>query len=528
MTAVAVTTSPKLGSYRLIAELGHGGMADVFLAAAEGPVGCGFTKLAVVKKLRDHLVEDPEFVSMLLDEARITARLTHPNVVQLFEVGQVDDQYFLAMEYLDGQPLHRIARRIERRAARGDSEVPREVFYAIVADVLAGLHHAHELKDYDGAPLEVVHRDVTPHNVFVTYDGAIKVVDFGIAKAAGRLTSTEHGIVKGKIRYMSPEQAAGGDVDRRTDVFAAGVMLWNAATGAKLWADLEAVAVAHALYAGNYPASPRELFPEVPVEIDAICRKALAFRREDRYATARDMRSDLEAFLGPSSGEARKKLASMMKELFAAERTQVRAVIEASGLTGTASIEALTTRRPGVAVMAEEDAPSVSPMAVPALPRADGAEDGGRVTSSTSRKPARRRVVAAVVAVAAAAVLAISARGAITAASGFAAAPRAAVVASDRATFSGEVRTKAERSEPVITLTKARVERGIASRDSLGKRAVSAARPTAPITTAQEPANDAAREAPKGVAKVRPPAQPPLDKTDPWTGAATIRPAPAP
>ena len=329
--------STVLGSYRLIAELGHGGMADVFLAAVEGPLGSAFAKLAVVKKLRTHLADDAEFVAMLFDEARVTARLAHPNVVQLFEVGQVDGHYFLAMEYLDGQPLHRVVRQIERSEKSGGAYVPRAVYYAVVSDVLAGLHYAHELADYDGTSLGIVHRDVTPHNVFVTYDGAIKVVDFGIAKAVGRLTHTQHGIVKGKVRYMSPEQAAGRDVDRRTDVFAAGVILWNLATGKKLWGDKDAVAIAIALATGNYPSSPRSVTADVPEAIDAICRKALSVRPDDRYATASAMRADLDAFLGAGKDAAGKALVAAMTELFQKERAKVRAVLEVSAIGGAAA-----------------------------------------------------------------------------------------------------------------------------------------------------------------------------------------------
>lgn len=313
-------------------------MADVFLAAAQGPAGSGFTKLAVLKKLRANLAEDPAFVAMLMDEARITARLAHPNVVQLFEVGQDDDTYFLAIEYLDGQPLHRV----DRRAKRERADFPPELYYAIVSDVLAGLHHAHELTDYDGTPLEIVHRDVTPHNVFVTYDGAVKVVDFGIAKAMGRATETKQGIVKGKVRYMSPEQASGGELDRRTDIFAAGIILWNAATGTKLWSDLDEFGIVRALCSGTYDASPRDVCPAVPEEIDSICRKALAFRPEDRYATAAEMREELEKFLGRGSTAARNKLESTMKTLFAAERVKLRVILENAGLTSVASIDAFT------------------------------------------------------------------------------------------------------------------------------------------------------------------------------------------
>ena len=317
----------------MLAELGHGGMADVFLAAVEGPAGSGFTKLAVVKQLRSHLAEDPEFIQMLMDEARITARLSHPNVVQLFEMGQVDDHYFLAMEYLQGQPLDRL----ERRTARVRPDLRRELFYAVVSDMLAGLHHAHELTDYDGTPLDIVHRDVTPHNVFVTYDGVIKVVDFGIAKAAGRATETRQGLVKGKFRYMSPEQVRGKDVDRRTDVFAAGVILWQAATGTRLWADYDDLAVQLRLAQGQYDASPRDLCPDVPPEIDAICRKALAFDRGARYSTAHDMRAEIEAYLQTRPGDLRKELASAAKEMFAKERLQVKSILEGAGLSRAAS-----------------------------------------------------------------------------------------------------------------------------------------------------------------------------------------------
>ena len=382
-----------IGDYRIIGELGQGGMADVYLAAVEGPAGTGFTKLAVVKKLRRHLAEDPAFVAMLMDEARITARLTHPNVVQIFEVGECDGTFFLAMEYLDGQPLHRITQRIERWSKSTQQPVPREIYYAVVSDVLAGLHHAHTLADYDGTPWNVVHRDVTPHNVFVTYDGAIKVVDFGIAKAVGRATETQHGVVKGKIRYMSPEQANAKTVDRRTDIFASGVILWNVATGGMLWDTRDDLAVACALYEGTYPASPRELYPEVPEAIDAICRKALAHRPEDRYASAAEMRHDLEAFLGPATAQARRQLATMMRQLFERDRVKVRAVIEAAQLGGPASSAALgLARRVTKPASPAHTSPSASPVAVSTTPRE-------RAATPRRRGVAESAIAAAVIAI---------------------------------------------------------------------------------------------------------------------------------
>lgn len=322
-----MSTKHHLGKYRLIAELGHGGMADVFLALVEGPAGSGFTKVAVVKRLRANLAEDPEFVTMLIDEARITARLNHPNVVQMLEVGVEGEEYFLAMEYLDGQPLHRL----ERRAARAKRSVSRDARLTIVADVLAGLHHAHDLTDYDGTSLGIIHRDVTPQNIFITYDGQIKVVDFGIAKAAGRAQETQHGVVKGKVRYMSPEQATGESVDRRADIFAVGILLWEAATGVRFWGELDDFDIVQALVAQNYQPSPRARQPEVPEELDRICRKALAHEACERYATAAEMRADLEMFLGTTSLAARRELVTILSELFAKERSELRAVIEKSG-----------------------------------------------------------------------------------------------------------------------------------------------------------------------------------------------------
>jgi serine/threonine-protein kinase len=316
----------QVGKYRVIAELGHGGMADVFLAVLDGPDGSGFAKLAVVKRLRPHLVEDPEWVTMLMEEARVTARLNHPNVVQMIEVGAEGREYFLAIEYLDGQPLHRIV----RRATKNNLTLPSEAGYLVVADSLAGLHHAHELADYDGRPLGIVHRDVTPQNIFVTYDGGVKVVDFGIALAAGRKCETQHGVVKGKLRYMAPEQAVGVSVDRRCDIFAAGVILWEAATGRRFWDAVEEMTIVQRLIGGAFVPSPRAVRPDVPEAIDAICRRALAVRPEDRYSTAAEMQADLEAFLGARTLRIRRELTSLVSALFVRERANIRQILSAS------------------------------------------------------------------------------------------------------------------------------------------------------------------------------------------------------
>jgi serine/threonine-protein kinase len=319
-----VVTVRNLGKYRLIAELGHGGMAEVFLSMVAGPLGSGFSKLAVVKRLRRNLVEEPEFIAMLVDEARISARLNHPNIVQTLEVDVDNGEYFIAMEFLDGQPLHRI----QRRAARTGVTFTPEHQYVIVADVLAGLQHAHELPDYDGTALGIVHRDVTPQNIFVTYDGQVKVVDFGIAKAKGRASETRQGIVKGKVRYMSPEQALGKAVDARSDLFAVGVLLWEAAAGRHFWGERDELAIVQSLVAGEYNPSPRAAAPGVPAAIDAICRKALAYDPAERYASAAELRADLEAFLSDRVVHSRRTLGPLVAGLFAKERSDVRRVIE--------------------------------------------------------------------------------------------------------------------------------------------------------------------------------------------------------
>ncbi len=312
------------GKYRLIAELGHGGMADVYLAVAEGPAGTGFNKLQVLKRLKPNLAEDPSFVAMFMDEARLAARVNHPNIVQTNEIGQAGKNYFIAMEYLDGQPLHRVVHR-----AKAHGGLDQRVHLTILADVLAGLHHAHELADYDGTPLNVVHRDATPQNVFVTYDGFVKVVDFGIAKAARRAVETEHGMVKGKVAYMAPEQLSGVDVDRRADIFVVGIMVWEAATGERMWGDVEHLTIMQRLVNGDIPASPKAAKAEVPEALDKICRRALEADQKKRYATAAEFQRDLNAYLQTVGGRATaEEINTQMMALFADKRKEVRSIIE--------------------------------------------------------------------------------------------------------------------------------------------------------------------------------------------------------
>ena len=236
-----------LGPYQLLLQIGRGGMADVFLALAPAEPGKA-RKQVVVKQLLREIVEDDDFRAMLLDEGRLATRLSHPNVVTTFSIEEAGDERFLVMEFLDGQPLSRI-----RRRAKQHGGVPMAVHLRVLSDVLRGVHYLHELCDEKGASLGVVHRDVTPHNIFVTYDGHVKVVDFGIAKAASRLSSTRMGVVKGKLAYLSPESVRGEAMDRRSDVFSVGVMLWEAAVGERFWADHDELSIFRRLACGDLP-----------------------------------------------------------------------------------------------------------------------------------------------------------------------------------------------------------------------------------------------------------------------------------
>src|SRR4051794_6498171 len=217
------TIATRIGRYEFVTLLGEGGMARVYLAVSRGPVG--FNKLVVVKQVRPELAWDRDFLNMFFDEARIAARLNHPNVISTHEVVEENGQYLLAMEYLEGHTLGEILQRL------GLAQMPLEQHLWILTQVLAGLQYGHELRDYDGSPLGIVHRDVSPPNVFVTYNGEVKLLDFGIAKAAGAVTSTHKGTVKGKLGYGAPEQFLSKPVDARTDVYAVGVMLWEALAG---------------------------------------------------------------------------------------------------------------------------------------------------------------------------------------------------------------------------------------------------------------------------------------------------------
>ena len=354
---------PTLGKYRLVARLGTGGMADVYLAVAQGPMNVN--RLVVIKRLRDEHAEDPEMRAMFLDEARLAARLNHPNVVQTFEADTESGSYFLAMEYVEGQPYSRILSKL-----RSEGRVLDPVLAVkICADALAGLDYAHEATDFDGTPLEIVHRDVSPQNLMVTYNGAVKLVDFGIAKAVGT-TETAHGVFKGKVAFMAPEQILGDGIDRRADIFAAGIVLWESLVGRPLFAAETPAKTLHALMNKEVPP-PSTLRAEVPQALDAIVLRALERDVDARYPSARAMRDALEGWLHERGSAATERVGALVQSLFAERRMTVQNQIKAQLATlafhrGDDDVSS-TQRRPkqagiGIVDLSERSLPTIDAM----------------------------------------------------------------------------------------------------------------------------------------------------------------------
>jgi serine/threonine-protein kinase len=310
----------RIGRYQLVTLLAEGGMARVYLAFARGPAG--FDKLVVVKQIRPELAWDQDFVTMFFDEARIAARLSHRNVVHTYEVVEDNGQYLLVMEYLEGHTVADVLRRVSRE------NMPLDQHLWILTQVLSGLSYAHELRDYDGTPLGLVHRDVSPSNVFLSYTGEVKLLDFGIAKAAGAISATHEGTIKGKLGYSAPEQFLQSAIDGRADIYAVGVMLWEAlGRRRRRMADTPA-ATYQARISGLEPKI-REVCPDVPAVLADICDRATAPDPDERYTTAAEFQRDLEEYLDQASRPpGRRELAALLERHFHAERTERRSRVQ--------------------------------------------------------------------------------------------------------------------------------------------------------------------------------------------------------
>jgi serine/threonine-protein kinase len=270
----------RLGKYQLLALLALGGTAEIYLARIEGT--SGFEKYVVVKCLHDHLADDQEFVHMFLDEARLGATLDHSNIVQTLELGEQNGRYYMAMEFLAGMSLAMVARKAVERVPGG--KIPVHLTLGLAAQACAGLHYAHE-RQSGGKPLNIVHRDISPQNLVITFEGVVKIVDFGIARAEHRETHTRAGTIKGKFAYMSPEQCRAAEVDRRTDVFALGTIVHELITGRRLFKKGSTYDTYQAILEGKVPV-PSSVNHELDPGLDPVVMKALAYDREDRYPTA--------------------------------------------------------------------------------------------------------------------------------------------------------------------------------------------------------------------------------------------------
>ncbi len=285
---------PHIDRYELVAEIASGGMATVFLARLSG-VG-GFQRFVAIKRLHPHLANENEFVQMFLDEARLAAGIHHPNVVPILEVGASDRGYYIVMDYVEGDTLaHLLA-----RAATAGVAMPASIALRVVVDMLGGLHGAHELRDAQGNPAELVHRDVSPQNVLVGVDGIARITDFGVARAASRLSGTGAGELKGKISYMAPEQTSGLPLDRRADVFASGIVLWEVLSGRRLFKAPNDAATITRILKEPIP-SPRQYNPVVSGEVAAVCLRALERDPNRRFASAAQFGDALEQAAAVSS-----------------------------------------------------------------------------------------------------------------------------------------------------------------------------------------------------------------------------------
>jgi eukaryotic-like serine/threonine-protein kinase len=276
--------------YRVIEKLEAGGMAEVFRAESEGLQG--FRKQVAIKRVLPHLSEKKKFISMFLDEARLSAQLTHSNCVQVFDIGVGDQAYFIVMEFVDGANLKAIAESLLKQGR----EFPVNIATFVAIEICKGLSYAHELVDNNGEALHIVHRDMSPPNVLITKYGEIKIVDFGLAKASSQLEKSEPGIIKGKFAYLSPEAATGQDVDARTDVFAVGIILWELLTGQRLFLGDTDFQTVKKVQQCTIP-SASQVNPKVPKELERILNRSLAQDPAQRYQHARDLGQDLTRFL---------------------------------------------------------------------------------------------------------------------------------------------------------------------------------------------------------------------------------------
>jgi serine/threonine-protein kinase len=531
-------------------------MATVYLARLSG-VG-GFQRFVAIKRLHPHLAREPEFIEMFLEEARLAARIHHPNVVPILEIGQSGQGYYIVMEYVEGDTLGRLL----ARSAQTGSRLPTKVGLRVVIDMLAGLDAAHELKDDGGNPLGIVHRDISPQNVLVGVDGSSRLSDFGVARATSKLSTTRTGQLKGKLAYMAPEQAKGHkDIDRRADVFAAGIVLWEVLACRRLFkGDGEADTLNRVM---NDPIPPvRSAAPTVPASLEAVVARALERDRAKRYATAAEFADALErAARVVGALGTHKDVAAYLEAVLGTEISQQREVVRAwlarsepskhgieplprpttqsvTRVEGGKPVDAPPSSRsrmpaasgpPSVPNLPSE--PSVASTVLSTPPAESGAVAPLSATSAARAAPRRPRmwpwVAALAVAVASAAVwMGYYARGGL----GTAVAPAGKVI--PPAAPEPMPTTTTVSALPVVSAPAG--EQATAGTQAAGRDAAPAAaapKATAPSVTRpgwRPPRVVQAKPAEAPAAATQPPATPPPTATAPATATATATAAPVP
>ncbi len=327
MSAVPFQPQQRFGQYTLVRPIAVGGMAEVWLAKLDGPQG--FQKKVALKRMMGTLAEQPQFVTMFLDEARLMSGLNHPNIGQVFELGEREESFYVAMEFIDGQTVQHVMRAVTRAKTR----LPLELAVKIARDAADALHYAHTKVDEQGRPLHVIHRDVSPQNLMVTYEGVPKLLDFGIAKAATRSNATEAGQLRGKLSYMPPEQARGDALDPRADQFALGVTLFEMLTHTRLYPAMKEMDLFRFVATGTEPYdTAHQRDPAVPEEVSAIVARMMERDPAKRYATMAEVRDVLTAYLLDLSQSipSNEALANFMRATFPPEARQAEAKGELS------------------------------------------------------------------------------------------------------------------------------------------------------------------------------------------------------
>lgn len=372
-----------VGRYTLYEEIASGGMASVHYGRMQGLVG--FSRTVAIKRLHPQFAKDPEFVSMFLDEARLAGRIHHPNVVQTLDVVALEGELFLVMDYVQGESLGKLV-----RAARTTKQpIPLPVVSAILGGALQGLHAAHQATNERGEPLHLVHRDVSPQNILVGADGVPRVLDFGVAKAAGRIHTTREGQVKGKLAYMAPETLTGGALDRRTDVYAVGVVLWETLTRQRLFAaDNEGAVVASVLNKAVEP--PSSIAKDVPKALDDVTMRALEREPGKRFDTARDMAVALEAAMPYASATRLTEWVQSLAGELLAQRSKTVARIENDSGSGQVPHPVADPAVVAAAPMGHTPVPAPSPSPAPSVDVGTSSQVSS-VTASTSA--VRRQVL---------------------------------------------------------------------------------------------------------------------------------------